>query len=982
MGVDFRSKNSGMRRLAGAIGRFAIVRSRLTLGLLMLATVALAPFAATIHYDDDVLQFLPEGDPEVVRFQEMGQRFGGLSIAIVGIEAPTGDLFTVERLRLIRTLSQTLSGIDGIAHTTSITELRDIAEEATGDGEAMTIVSDLVGVLPDSSGAPGAADAMVDLRTRVLSRDHITGSLISPAADATILLCHIAPGHAVKPIADAIRENTQKLAKEQETGLKFHFGGAPFIGSFVADGARADILRLSPYVCLAIVIIVFASVRSFWGTLIALGSVLMGIVWVIGMMNLMGQSLTLVSSSLPVLLVALGSAYSIHLLVRVLAHLDRGVEDRPTAVQLALDGVGPPVLLAGITTALGFLSFLVMDIGPMRDFGLAMAIGTLMIVLLTLWVVPAACVLCPLRPQKEDRAPKSAVRLLQAVPRSIIRHPRGALVVGLAVVGISTFYATRVDTHMETRRFFEDDSEPVQAEDFLENRLGGSLFLQVEVAGDIRNPLVLRQIHRLSTMISAQNGVTDVQSISTVMTLASKALTGDKRLPSSPQTTAALSRLVEEDPNIRLLVDPDWTHALLQVRLGGFDTRKASALASMLAKQTAHLSGDFVAVPRETMTDTQLAAEQEQAAEMLGWLLVAAGYPTASKEAVGSLLGTKAAAADPRTTAAAVLAQLNRDLVEDELVYLTDDADISKLSNDIAKLLIDGKLTADTLLPLLSEIATEEEKENPDGLRKAADFIAKNLQSIQHDTTAAAQSAALIQLLGKNPQPGVQEQVLAVLAELRDPYAVLPRSRVGDIGTHDIRSIHSTIGGYPMIYVGMNQSVQRNQAFSLIVSFFLIVAALAWFFQSILLALIASVPAALTLLIVFAIMGAMNIPMDVGTSMISSIALGTGIDYAVHLLWRHGVHSGSAADAALSESLSATGWGIVVNALEVAAGFGLMILGTIVPMRNFGLLTATAMVVSAVVTLAILLPLVRAAADMVLKKHAGYTETAQERIQQ
>lgn len=981
MGVDFRSKNSGMRRLASTIGRFAIIRSRLTLGLLVLATVALAPFAATIHYDDDVLQFLPQGDPEVVRFQEMGKRFGGLSIAIVGVEAPTGDLFTLERLRLIRNLTQAIGKIEGITHTTSITELRDIAEEAAGDGEAMTIVSDLVGKLPENSSEQQSQEAMAQLKARVLSRDHITGSLISPNGDATILLCHIAPGHAVKPIADTIRATTQKMSNEHETGLRFHFGGAPFIGSFVADGARADILRLSPYVCLAIVIIVLASVRSLWGTVIALGSVLMGIIWVIGMMNLIGQSLTLVSSSLPVLLVALGSAYSIHLLVRILAHLDSGVADRQTAVELALDGVGPPVLLAGITTALGFLSFWVMDISPMRDFGLAMAVGTLMIVLLTLWVVPSACILLPLRSQKEERSPHGAVRLLRAVPEWVIQRPRHATVIGVAIVAISAFYAARVDTHMETRRFFESDSEPVLAEDFLEKRLGGSLFLQVEVTGDIRSPLVLRQIHKLSAMISAQNGVTDVQSISTVMTLASKALTGEKRLPASPQTTAALSRLVEEDPNIRLLVDAEWKHALLQVRLGGFDTKKASALASTLARQTSRLSGDIVAVPRETMTDSQLATEQENAAEMLGWLLSAAGYGIASKESITSLLNAKAVMADPNAMATAVLTQLNRDLVEDELVYINEDADLTKLSEAASKLLVENKLKSETLLPLLSAIATEEEKENVDGLRKAADFIAKNLNSIQQNNIVQAQTAILTQLLGNSPQPVVQEQVLAVLAELRDPYAVLPRSAAGDTDAKDIRSVHSVIGGYPMIYVGMNQSVQRNQAFSLVVSFFLIVAALAWFFQSILLALVASVPAGITLLIVFAIMGALNIPMDVGTSMISSIALGTGIDYAVHLLWRHGVHVGADADAALSESLSATGWGIVVNALEVAAGFGIMMLGTIVPMRNFGLLTATAMVVSAVVTIAILLPLVRAVAGVVLRRHSGFAKTAQERIQ-
>ena len=41
------------------------------------------------------------------------------------------------------------------------------------------------------------------------------------------------------------------------------------------------------------------------------------------------------------------------------------------------------------------------------------------------------------------------------------------------MIGASSYYTAQVDTHMETRAFFEEDSAPVQAEDFLEEKLGG-----------------------------------------------------------------------------------------------------------------------------------------------------------------------------------------------------------------------------------------------------------------------------------------------------------------------------------------------------------------------------------------------------------------------------------------------------------------------------------------------------------------------------
>ena len=169
-------------------------------------------------------------------------------------------------------------------------------------------------------------------------------------------------------------------------------------------------LVVSPRGLPAVILILLITARSIPGTLIALLSVGVSICWVIGLMEATGSPLTLVSSSLPVLLVALGSAYSIHVLTQVLAAIDQDADrSRRESIEEALRYVTPPVLVAGLTTALAFLSFQVMDIAPMRTFGFWMAGGTVLAVLLALSLVPAACALLPLHAREVDVRPNGPI---------------------------------------------------------------------------------------------------------------------------------------------------------------------------------------------------------------------------------------------------------------------------------------------------------------------------------------------------------------------------------------------------------------------------------------------------------------------------------------------------------------------------------------------------------------------------------------------
>ena len=97
-------------------------------------------------------------------------------------------------------------------------------------------------------------------------------------------------------------------------------------------------------------------------------------------------------------------------------------------------------------------------------------------------------------------------------------------------------------------------------------------------------------------------------------------------------------------------------------------------------------------------------------------------------------------------------------------------------------------------------------------------------------------------------------------------------------------------------------------------------------------------------------MGALGVHLDIGTSMLSSLIIGAGVDYGVHLLasWRR--EPGEAPLQAAGRAASASSEAIWTNALMVAAGFFVLTLGEARPLQNVGSLTAAAMLCAALAT--------------------------------
>lgn len=145
-----------------------------------------------------------------------------------------------------------------------------------------------------------------------------------------------------------------------------------------------------------------------------------------------------------------------------------------------------------------------------------------------------------------------------------------------------------------------------------------------------------------------------------------------------------------------------------------------------------------------------------------------------------------------------------------------------------------------------------------------------------------------------------------------------------------------------------------NTAQGMALALLLVLLAAALFFRSLVLGLLATLPVAFAVLMVFAMMGFLGIWIGIGTSMFAAIAIGLGVDFAIHSLDRLRTlirEQGLDYAEAVGAMFPTTGRALLFNLLALACGFGVLMSSKVPPLQNFGLLVAVAVVTSFVISL-------------------------------
>jgi predicted RND superfamily exporter protein len=164
----------------------------------------------------------------------------------------------------------------------------------------------------------------------------------------------------------------------------------------------------------------------------------------------------------------------------------------------------------------------------------------------------------------------------------------------------------------------------------------------------------------------------------------------------------------------------------------------------------------------------------------------------------------------------------------------------------------------------------------------------------------------------------------------------------------------------------------RGQVRSIIASTIVVFGLVALILRSFVGGLFAILPLVLCILINFGILGWGGIPLQTGTAIVASIALGIGIDYAIHFLNMSRIKAGEGGGMALAlETAGGTvGRAIVYNAAAVGFGFLVLVFSSFIGVMQFGAFITLTMLTASTATLTLLPCLIYSFRPRFLQKEA------------
>lgn len=499
-----------------------------------------------LKVDSNIVDALPKDDSIVQLFNEVGDRFGGNQIGLVVLESE--NVFEPDVLDRIQLVTDSLSEIEGVVSVTSITNMMGFNVE-DDNFEVDYLIS--------RNNWPETENDVDDLKNKITENEMVAGKLVSTDGTSTIILFTFENGSDVEIVA----RNVVDKVKELQLPEKYYFAGSTFLTNYVAEIISVDMLRLIPISFLVIAIILFLSFHSIRGVILPLLTAGLAIVWAIGSFILLGFNLSMVSNNVPIIIIAVGSAYSIHVLNRFNQSRKKNTIK---AIVKSLFLIMLPVILSALTTMIGFLSFIFgAYLSMIRDFGILAALGTFYSALLALLFIPALLAIFPVKRKKSDDGVfaidrKSIMNEYFLIPlyRLIVKRPYRILMIWVILVIIGIGGIMILKRSVSVSDYFKDDHPASVADRIMEEKFGGSKPLYVVFKGDMQSPEVLNGMVDFKNFLLNTPYVTSTQSIADIVIKLNNAMGNEAVVPDDKSMIQQLwfilgqqdlSQLVAED---------------------------------------------------------------------------------------------------------------------------------------------------------------------------------------------------------------------------------------------------------------------------------------------------------------------------------------------------------------------------------------------------------------------------------------------------
>lgn len=619
------------------LAKTALRRPGLVLFLTLLGTAFAVAGLFRLEIRTDGISLYPEGDPTVERTLADRETFAEpQQVILLATSRPGGPpLASPAGFRWIDRVHDSLQALP-VAQSFGVRSLANLVERP--EGRTLAIRS-FLDEIPDDPA--GFADLLARLDRFPVAR----GLFLSPDG-RTAAFYFLLPPDAGR--GRVIRTLEAWRGRQGDAPYELRITGPVAAEAVLGEVVLRDLSRLVPLMVGAIALLLLFTLRTPSGVLVPLAQVLATLLWTLGLMGWAGVPVTLVTTILPVLLMAMAMTDEVHLLERMqnrLASTSTNGNPRERLLRVTADAFSDlqsPLVLTSLTTAFGFYSFAGSTLKPLRDFGIFAGTGLMLGLLFTFTLVPALIAVLPPAWSERRRHLERGALAIPAWERFVAGHSRafaaaGALLLILSVPGL--FRQTVQDSWIDN---FDPRSPLVTAERDFNRAFWGSYRLDVVFEADRRHfwtpegAALLEDFDRLARQAPHVGGV-----LGPLLFLEGGALMQGHPLPLSALPPMEIKRAgaAIEALNIRLdlrqYLDADASAARTRLFVRNADFARGDELRDFLSARLgplaerhgvrAHLSGDVPAglAVVEAIVGNQLDSIGWTAALIAATLLIA-----------------------------------------------------------------------------------------------------------------------------------------------------------------------------------------------------------------------------------------------------------------------------------------------------------------------------------------------------------------------
>jgi diguanylate cyclase (GGDEF)-like protein len=385
---------------------------RLVITGVIVITLMFAWCIPNLSFKTSIYDLIIEDLPETARYEEFKEIFGSDEIIQVVIKAE--NVFEAATFKKIQALSEEAAGIAGVRRVISLPEVKQ-AVDLSGNWDLARLQEVLSGV---------------DLFKRNLfSKDGRSTAL-------TLVLTTEADSNAVIAAVNRMIDTAPDTLSLYQIGM-------PLVSQALAYLTQKDFFRLPPITFILIAVILLVIYKNVLHLILPLMCVSFALVWNFGLMAVAGIKLSMLTMIVPVFLIAVGTAYCLHIISEY-RMVSRQAESPRDAASATFTRITFPTVLAVFTTLVGLFSLLINRITAIREFAIFACVGILSLLIIAITLFPAVMAMIPLPKKKENIAfPHTGLldRLIDKIADLNLNHQKitlpiiGALVV-FCIIGI------------------------------------------------------------------------------------------------------------------------------------------------------------------------------------------------------------------------------------------------------------------------------------------------------------------------------------------------------------------------------------------------------------------------------------------------------------------------------------------------------------------------------------------------------------------